>query len=58
MIFLEGKRFYNHILALKKNENLTLRQINPSQIYKIDYLDKDKNVVKDNELQWLPASCK
>ena len=58
MIFLEGKRFYNHILALKKNENLTLRQIKPSQIYKIDYLDKDKNVVKDNELQWLPASCK
>lgn len=58
MIFLEGKRFYNHILALKKNENLSLRQINPSQIYKIDYLDKDKNVVKDNELQWLPASCK
>lgn len=58
MIFLEGKRFYNHILALKKNENLTLRQINPSQIYKIDYLDKDKNIVKDNELQWLPASCK
>ncbi len=58
MIFLEGKRFYNYILALKKNENLPLRQINPSQIYKIDYLDKDKNVVKDNELQWLPASCK
>ena len=58
MIFLEGKRFYNHVLTLKKNENLTLRQINPSQIYKIDYLDKDKNVVKDNELQWLPASCK
>lgn len=58
MIFLEGKRFYNYILALKKNENLTLRQINPSQIYKIDYLDKDKNVVKDNALQWLPASCK
>ena len=58
MIFLEGKRFYNHILALNKNENLTLRQINPSQIYKIDYLDKDKNIVKDNELHWLPASCK
>ena len=43
MIFLEGKRFYNHLLAMKNKQDLSLRQINPSSIYEVDYLDKDNN---------------
>lgn len=57
MIFLEGKRFYNHILSMKKNLNLKLQDINPSSIYEVDYLDKD-NVVHHYVLQYLPSSCK
>ena len=57
MIFLEGKRFYNHILALKKNQNLRLQDINPSSIYEVDYLDKN-NIIHHYVLQYLPSSCK
>ena len=57
MIFLEGKRFYNHILALRKKQNLSLKDINPSSIYAVDYLDKDKTS-QHYVLQYLPSSCK
>lgn len=57
MMFLEGKRFYNHILSMKKNLNLKLQDINPSSIYEVDYLDKD-NAGHHYVLQYLPSSCK
>ena len=57
MIFLEGKRFYNHILSLTKKQNLKLQDINPSSIYEVDYFDKEHRS-QYCVLSYLPSSCK
>ena len=43
MIFLEGKRFYNYILAEKKRREIPLNLINPTDIKEVIVFDKDKN---------------
>jgi len=57
MIFLEGKRLYNHILAKKKEKEIPLNLINPTDFYSIEVLDKDKNK-KTVELEYLPSHYK
>ena len=57
MMFVEGKWLYNHILQMKKEQNLQLNQINASKIFEVEHFDKDKNAVLD-QIRHLPASCK
>lgn len=57
MIFLEGKRLYNHILAKKKEQEIPLNLINPTDFYSVEVLDKDKNK-KTVELKYLPSHYK
>lgn len=44
MLFVEGKWFYNHVLAMKKN-GIKLRDINTTHIKEVKHLDKDGNEV-------------
>ena len=44
MLFVEGKWFYNHVLAMKKN-GIKLRDINTTSIKEVKHLDKDGNEV-------------
>ena len=57
MMFLEGKRFYNHVLAFKSENQVYLSDINPTSIKDVVCLDKDKNKVKF-KLENLPAHFK
>ena len=41
MLFVEGKRFYNHVLSMKKN-GIKLRDINTTKIKEVKHFDKDK----------------
>ena len=41
MLFVEGKRFYNHVLSMKKN-GIKLRDINTTKIKEVKYFNKDK----------------
>lgn len=45
MLFLEGKRFYNHILNLKKSNGNKLQYINSTKITEVSHFDKDKNKI-------------
>lgn len=44
MLFVEGKWFYNHVLAMKKN-GIKLRAINPTNIKEVKHFDKNRNEV-------------
>ena len=57
MIFLEGKRLYNNILAKKKEQEIPLNLIVPTNFYEVEVLDKDKNKLKF-ELKHLPSHYK
>ena len=57
MMFLEGKRLYNNILAKKKELEIPLNLINPTDFYSVEVLDKDKNK-QTVELQFLPSHYK
>ena len=41
LLFLEGKRFYNHVLNLHQNGK-NLNDINSSEIKNVEYFSKDK----------------
>ena len=56
MIFVEGKWFYNHVLAMKKN-GIKLRDINTTNIKEVKRFDKDGNEVV-SQLQYLSAQQK
>ena len=56
-MFLESKRFYNHVLAFKSENQVYLSDINPASIKEVICLDKDKNKVKF-KLENLPAHFK
>ena len=43
-MFVEGKRFYNHVLNIHQN-NISLKDINTTKIKSVDYLTKDKKKV-------------
>lgn len=45
MLFIEGKWFYNHVLSLKKNCGIKLRDINSTKIKEVERFNKDKNKV-------------
>lgn len=45
MLFLEGKRFYNFVLNMKKNNGIKLVDMNTSKIKDVKHFDKDKNEV-------------
>lgn len=57
MIFLEGKRLYNNILAKKKEQEVPLNIIVPTDFYEVEVLDKDKNTCIF-ELKYLPSHYK
>ena len=44
MLFVEGKWFYNHVLAMKKN-GIKLRDINTTNIKDVKHFDKDGNEI-------------
>ena len=44
MLFVEGKRFYNHVLNLHQN-GVSLKDINTTNIKTVEYLTKDKQSV-------------
>ena len=44
MLFVEGKWFYNYVIALHRD--LELRQINTTDIKEVIHLDKDGNELK------------
>ena len=46
LMFLEGKRFYNHVLAFKNENQAYLSDINPASVKEATCLDKDGNKVK------------
>ena len=56
-LFLEAKWFYNHVLNMKRNEDIQLRLINPKYIQKVKHFDKDHNEV-ESELQVLSSHVK
>ena len=57
MIFLEGKRLYNNILAKKKEQEIPLNLIVPTDFHSVEVLDKDKNK-QVFELKYLPSHYK
>lgn len=57
MIFLEGKRLYNNILAKKKEQEIPLNLIVPTDFHEVEVLDKDKNK-QVFELKYLPSHYK
>lgn len=57
MIFLEGKRLYNTILAKKKEQEIPLNLIVPTDFHEVEVLDKDKNK-QVFELKYLPSHYK
>ena len=56
MLFVEAKRFYNHILALRQ-EGIDIFKLKTKDISKVQILDKDKNK-SEYELQYLGSSQK
>ena len=44
LLFIEGKRFYNHILNIHQN-GISLKDINTTSIKSVDCLTKDKQLV-------------
>lgn len=44
MLFVEGKWFYNYVLAMKKN-GLKLKDINSTNIKEVKHFDKDRNEI-------------
>jgi len=56
MLFVEAKRFYNHILNLRK-EGTDIFKLKTKDITKVQILDKDRNK-SDYELQYLGSSEK
>lgn len=57
MMFVEGKRFYNHVLAFKNESQIYFSDINPTSIKEAICLDKDKKKVKF-KLDNLPSHFK
>ena len=57
MIFLEGKRLYNCILSKKKEQEIPLNLIVPTDFYNVEVLDKDRNTV-EFPLAYLPSHYK
>lgn len=56
MLFIEAKRFYNHVLALRQ-EGIDIFKLNPKDISKVQSLDKDKNKL-EYELKYISAAQK
>ena len=56
MLFVEAKRFYNHILALRQ-DGIDIFKLKTKDIQKVQILDKDRNKL-DYELQYLGSSEK
>ena len=57
MIFLEGKRLYNFLLAEKKRRDVRLNCLVPTDYRQVVSLDKDKNEVVHG-LDYLPSHYK
>jgi hypothetical protein len=57
MIFLEGKRLYNFILNKKKEQEIHLNLIVPTDFHEVEVLDKDRNKVRF-PLEYLPSHYK
>lgn len=57
MIFLEGKRFYNHILSEKKSREVPLNCIVPTDFKDVKYLDRNRKQI-DYSLKYLPSHYK
>lgn len=57
MLFLEGKRLYNHILSEKKKREVPLNLIVPTNFKEVTCLDKDKKEVTFS-LDYLPSHYK
>ena len=55
MLFVEGKRFYNHVLNINKRDGVRLSDINSTTIKTIERFDKDRNPIQ-SELKYLSAS--
>jgi len=53
MLFIEGKRFYNHEVALVKDG--TFKDVNPLSIKDVVHLDKDKTKLTSH-LEFLTAA--
>ena len=57
MLFVEGKRFYNHVLNINKRDGVRLSDINSTNIKSVKHYDKDKNLIESN-LDYLSAAQK
>ena len=55
MLFVEGKRFYNHVLNINKIDGVRLSDINSTNIRSVKHYDKDKNLIESN-LDYLSAA--
>ena len=55
MLFVEGKRFYNHVLNINKRDGVRLSDINSTNIKSVKHYDKDKNLIESN-LDYLSAA--
>ena len=56
MLFVEGKRFYNHVLSMKKN-GVKLKDINTTKIKEVKHFNKDKEEQLSN-LKYLSSQQK
>lgn len=56
MLFVEGKRFYNHLLGLRE-KGTDIFKLNTSDVDSVVVLDKDRNEVK-HDLKYLGSSQK
>jgi len=56
MLFVEGKWFYNYVLAMKKN-GLKLKDINSTNIREVKHFDKDKNEIL-SKIEYLSSQQK
>ena len=44
MLFVEGKWFYNHVIAMKRN-GIKLKDINTTSVKEVRHFTKDKNEI-------------
>ena len=55
MLFVEGKRFYNHILNIQKSQNIDINKINTTNIKEVKHFNKDKEEII-SKLDYLSAA--
>lgn len=54
MLFVEGKWLYNHLLSMKKNCGVKLKEVNTTKIREVKHLDKDHREVV-SKLQYISS---